>query len=474
MNKIQELSAKMLGRTINETNLGEIEELIIPEQGNRLHGSFTTERQLPEGFEVQPEYEYIEAVIKEKEPELLFITGEAGTGKSTLIHWLVKRIQCCALVAPTAVAANNIQGSTIHSFFGLPARHIEPDEEYKPSAISCVVMANIKCLIIDEISMVPPNLLDAMDLILKRVRKCNAPFGGVNVLLIGDLFQLPPVVGSEEESVYYTHRYKSPYFFSADVLKEVGVLPVILKNVKRQNQPEIIEALANIRNGYAYRDSLALFNQNCFSKDHNLDKIGTCLVPTNNLAKQINENKLSAINKPLMKFTAEITGKVQADKWKLVVPDILNIKVGAKVLFLNNQSEWINGDLGEVVSFGDDCVRVKKLNTDNVVSVPRHTWYRIAHAYNYSTKKVEQTIIGKFYQYPLALGWAITIHKSQGMTFENYSIDIGRGAFSDGQVYVALSRAKSLSSVKLIRPLAMSDVKVSPVVQDFYRRLQDL
>ena len=476
MVKISELAAKMLGKSLKEADMGKIEDEIIPERGTRDTGQFTTQRDLPEDLDVLREYKFIrEVVVTKSDPQPIFVTGEAGTGKSTLIHWLMKNLDNCALVAPTSIAATNIHGSTIHSFFGLPPTHIDPEEEHKPSATTRVVMENMSCLVIDEVSMVPPNMIDAIDGVLKRVKRSEKPFGGVHVIMVGDLFQLPPVIGSDEEKVYYTHRYKSPFFFSADIFKvdEAHFLPLTLKKVKRQSDTRLIGALSAIRTGDDYRESLALFNRECFSVDNAAEHASLCLVPRNNQARQINQNRLDAVEGNEVTIDAEITGNVQADRWKLIVPAKLKLKIGARVIFLNNQSEWINGDLGEVVGYGEDSIRVKKLSSDNVVNVPKHVWNKYSYVYDYSSKRIEKKIIATFKQYPLALGWAITIHKSQGMTLEDYTIDLGSGAFGEGQVYVALSRSKALGSIKLLKPISMSDVKVNPVVQEFYEKIRD-
>ena len=476
MVKISDLAARILGRKLGQVNAGEVEAEIVPEAGTRVSGRLTSAWDLPDNLEVLPEYEFIKEAILGGEPQPIFVTGEASTGKSTLIHWLVKNLDNCALVAPTAIAASNIHGSTIHSFFGLPPTHIDPEEEHQVSATTRVVMENMSCLVIDEISMVSPNILDAMDGILRRVKASDQPFGGLHVVMVGDLFQLPPVVASEEEKVYFTHRYKSPFFFSADVFKDerAQLIPLTLARVRRQNSSKLIEALSAIRVGENYRESLGFFNRSCFRDVDSSKEADLCLVPRNNQARQINQNRLDSLPGDLNTFDAKTSGNIQADKWRLLVPSSLNLKLGARVIFLNNQAEWINGDLGEVVGYGEEAIRIRKLATDNVVSVPRHTWSKYTYVYDYKARKIAKSVVASFTQYPLNLGWAMTIHKSQGMTLENYAIDLGSGAFGEGQVYVALSRAKSLESIQLRKPISMSDVKVHPVVREFYRRIEGI
>ena len=475
MAKISDLAAKMLGRKIKTISIQAIEDDIIPESNTKSSGQFTTDIELATDLDVLDEYKFIYKVITEKEPVSIFVTGEAGTGKSTLIHWLVKNLHNCALVAPTAIAASSIHGSTIHSFFGLPPTHINPEEEYKLSPKAGLVMKSMSCLIIDEISMVTPNMIDVIDGILRRARDSDKPFGGLHVIMVGDLFQLPPVVDSEELGVYYTHRYKTPFFFSADVFKhtEVEFFPLILKQVKRQTDSQLIDALSHIRLGNDLKESLALFNKNCCLESNNCEHAKLCLVPRNSQASQINQERLNGIIGEQTTFDAVTTGNIQADKWKLIVPAKLNLKIGAIIIFLSNEREWINGDLGEVVGYGDDSIRVRKLASDNIVNVGTQIWKKYSYTYDYATKSILKKITATFQQYPLALGWSMTIHKSQGMTLEDYSIEFGSGgAFGEGQVYVALSRAKSFASIKLLRPISERDVKVNPLVKEFYRKIQ--
>jgi ATP-dependent DNA helicase PIF1 len=470
---LSDLADKMLGLTIKPANIKKIEDEIIPESGVRDTGQFSSDVDLPSDLEVLPEYEFIHKAITEGQLATIFVTGEAGTGKSTLIHWLAKNLDNCALVAPTAVAASNIRGSTIHSFFNLAPTHIDPEEQRTPSVQARIVMANMSCLVIDEISMVPPNMIDAIDTILREARDVDKPFGGVHVIMVGDLFQLPPVISSDEEKVYYTHRYKSPFFFSADVFKheDSAFFPLILGQVKRQTDSELIRALSSIRLGEDFRESLGLFNRTCYEGSTSRDQSTLCLVPRKAQAREINQARMADISGEQSTFDAITTGNIQLDKWNSIVETRLQLKIGARVIFLNNHREWINGDMGEVVGYGDNSIRVRKLASDNVVNVSMHTWSKYKYVYDYQTKRILKTPTATIQQYPIALGWALTIHKSQGMTLHDYMIDLGSGAFGDGQVYVALSRGKTLEGIGLIRPISMTDVKVNPIVQEFYKSL---
>ena len=459
------------GPTAKPRDFSRVESVIIPERGARRQKRYTSQPDQLTGVEVLPEYKFILEAVQAGCPAI-FVTGKAGTGKSTLVHWLRSKIDSCAVVAPTAVAAANIQGDTIHSFFGLPPRLIDPAESHPISTKSRLVLENVKCLIIDEVSMVLPNIVDTMSNILRSARGNAQPFGGVPVIFVGDLLQLPPVVSSPEEIVYFSHRYATRYFFSADIFKEQPIVPIVLTKVRRQADEVFIEALNRIRLNDNCRDAVALFNRQCF-RDKSVDApVGTYLVPTNQSARTINMRELDKLPGSVRLYEAAIDGKVDASKWKLPVPDRLELKIGAKVIFMKNKKpDWINGDLGTVVGMEDEHIRVRKDATDNVLLVGRETWQKYKYVYDYETKRVEAEVVGTFKQFPLALGWAITIHKSQGLTLDALTLNLGGGAFAEGQTYVALSRARTIEGITLARPISMGDVRVDPVVLDFYREL---
>ncbi|MCL2876272.1 MAG: AAA family ATPase [Betaproteobacteria bacterium] len=432
---------------------------------------FTSEADALAGVEVLPEYQFVLEAVKAGCPAI-FVTGKAGTGKSTLILWLRSQLNSCAVIAPTAVAAANIQGDTIHSFFGLPPRLIDPAEKHPTTAKVRLVLENIRCLIVDEVSMVLPNMVDVMSNILRSARGNEQPFGGVPVIFVGDLLQLPPVVSAPEESVYFSHRYETPYFFSADIFKEERIVPVVLTQVRRQADEVFIDALNHVRLNDGCRDAVALFNRRCYRDKPTDSPGGVYLVPTNQAARTINMRELNKLHGSARLYEAKIRGSVAVNRWKLPVSDRLELKEGAKVIFLKNRKpHWINGDIGTVVKLDDDLIHVRKDRSDNVLAVGRETWHKYKYAYDYQTRRVEAEIVGEFEQFPLALGWAITIHKSQGLTLDNLTLDLGTGAFAEGQTYVALSRSRMLDGIKLVRPIAMCDVRTNPVVLAFYRDL---
>ncbi len=468
--KIAKLAKDILGDTAPvPADFSALQNQIIPEQGQQTPTSFTSWQAPQQDIEVLPEYNFILQALQAGCPSI-FVTGKAGTGKSTLIQWLCQQLEGCAVVAPTAIAAVNVRGDTIHSFFGLPPTHIDPDGNFEIKDRSRLVLENVKCLIVDEVSMVLPNIVDAMSTILQKVRRNNIPFGGVPTLFIGDLLQLPPVVDNQELSVFYTHRYKTPFFFSADVFRDQQIMPVHLTKVRRQSDAEFIEALNHIRLNDNSRDYVALFNRRCYRDKQQGSPTGVYLVPTNAAAKTINTRELDALPGGLQLFEAVVTGNIPVNQWKLAVPDRLELKVGARVIFLkNNKPHWINGDIGEVAGMEADHIRVKKQKSDNVVLVAKETWYKLKYTYNHQSRKIEQEPIGTFSQLPVSLGWAVTIHKSQGLTLEHLTLDLGGGTFAAGQLYVALSRAKSIEGITLAKPIAMQDVKAAPEVLEFYR-----
>lgn len=471
---LQRLAREFLGDGAQATiprDLSKVQDAIVPERGKKKAKRYTSEPDRLSGVEVLPEYEFILKAVQAGCPAI-FVTGKAGTGKSTLVHWLRSKLDSCAVVAPTAVAAAAIQGDTIHSFFGLPPRLVDPAEKHPVSTRVRLVLENVKCLIVDEVSMVLPNMVDTMSNILRNARGNQQPFGGVPVIFVGDLLQLPPVVSSPEEAVYFSHRYQTRYFFSADIFREQPIIPVVLTKVRRQADEAFIDALNRIRLNEDCRDAVALFNRSCFRDKPQGSPTGTYLVPTNQSARSINMRELDMLSGQMRLYEASIGGNVGANKWKLPVPDRLELKVGAKVIFLkNHKPEWINGDLGTVVGMEDDHIRVRKGATENVLVVGRETWQKYKYAYDYETRRVEAEVVGTFEQFPLALGWAITIHKSQGLTMDALTLNLGGGAFAEGQTYVALSRARTIEGITLTRPISMRDVKVDPVVVAFYREL---
>ena len=424
-------------------------------------------------IEILPEYTAILGLVKQ-ENQAIFVSGKAGTGKSTLIKYLVSKIKNCAVIAPTSIAAINVGGQTIHSFFSFPIKVLNPDEYYNLKSNMLPIIKDLTLLIIDEISMVSPNVIDVMNNSLKKARKNKSPFGGINILFIGDLLQLPPIVPDEEVGVFFTHRYNSHYFYSADVFKEIGIVPIELRKVFRQTDENFINILNHIRINKHHHEYIKLLNQKCYFDKIDKETDTITLVATNATAKMINEQKLEENPNKFMSFKATYTSQLKQRTVRFPAPDILDLKIGAKIIFVQNSSDglWLNGSLGTIVDFKDEYILIQLDDSKNIVTVARESWEKREYTYNYDKRRIESKLLGSFTQYPLSLGWAITIHKSQGMTIENLNIDLGaRGAFAFGQTYVALSRCKTLEGITLKRPIKPSDVKADPSILEFFKQL---
>jgi len=473
---ISSLAKEILGATqVQKVNLSKISKEVHRPNGleRRLGNRIEREEEDISDIEILPEYQFILEAIEKKCPAI-FVTGKAGTGKSTLIRFLTSKIKRSAVVAPTAIAAINVGGSTIHSFFGIPPEPVNPDESFSPRKHMIPVIENLDALIIDEVSMVQPYLVDCISNSLIKVRRDSSAFGGVPIIFVGDILQLPPVVDDKEVGVYVTHRYESPYFYSAEVFRKIDVLPIELTKVFRQKDSKFIEALDRIRTNQSHiEESVELINRTCYREKQENGEKSLYLVPTNAAARSINTGRLDQLKGKLVKYDATIAGDINADKYRFPAPDRLQLKEGARVIFLkNNKPLWLNGTLGEVISLKREYVQVKILESGNIVSVSRETWKKLRYRYNYEERRIEKEVIGSFTQFPLSLGWAITIHKSQGMTLDSVCIDLGEGgAFCSGQTYVALSRCRTLEGISLKNPISMSDVKADATVIEFYRKL---
>jgi ATP-dependent DNA helicase PIF1 len=401
----------------------------------------------------------------------VFITGKAGTGKSTLLnHFRNETRKQVAVLAPTGVAAVNIKGETIHSFF-----HFKPDVTLDKAreAARKVVTATYKSLemiIIDEISMVRADLMDCIDEFLKITRKSFLPFGGVQMVFIGDLYQLPPVVTRQDKEMLLK-AYKSEYFFAADVMQHVEIEVVNLEKIYRQQNKQFVEILNRIRENEVTDEDLQILNarvnRNFQPKEEDMY---VYLTTTNQLAGQINKERLQALPAENFAFRGRFSGEF--DKGYLPADDFLELKVGAQVMMVNNdpQNRWINGTIGKVVQIQSDkegeLVRVE-FNDGSIHDIEPNNWDMYHFEYDEALKRIVSEIVGSYSQYPLKLAWAMTIHKSQGKTFDKIIIDLGFGAFAHGQVYVALSRCTSLEGIILKQPIRKRDVWVDKNVNEW-------
>ncbi|WP_281413710.1 ATP-dependent DNA helicase [Methylomonas paludis] len=381
--------------------------------------------------------------------------------------------QNCAVVAPTALAAINVGGTTIHSFFGFPPRALNSDEVFQPKTHMRPVIANLQVLIIDEVSMVSPDIIDSISNSLKLMKNNELAFGGISVVFVGDLLQLPPVISDPVLAVFYSDRYLSANFFSALVFEEIGITSIQLTRVFRQLDQEFVDILDRIRLNQNHRDAVARLNRECFRDKVSEQDSSMYLVPTKRAAESINRRNLDCLSGELKKYHAQIEGRINLQHDKFPVPDCLELKESAQVLFVkNNHPYWMNGTLGKIIAFSEDSLTVELIATGNVVSVNREIWEKIQYEYNPREKHIISRSVGSFKQFPVTLGWAITIHKSQGMTLDKVRIDLGGGAFCSGQTYVALSRCRTMAGITLLRPISMKDVKADSKILQFYQQLE--
>jgi len=397
----------------------------------------------------------------------IYITGKAGTGKSTLLQYFKENTRKnIAVLAPTGIAAVNVGGSTIHSFFRFKPRLMTKDDVTEIRSKKEVFSA-LEMLVIDEVSMVRADIMDGIDYSLRINRnRPGEPFGGVQVVLFGDLFQLPPVTEGEELTRYFTDYYGSPYFFSAGIFKDIQLERIELKRVFRQSDPVFLDLLNKIRNNQATYADLAHLNQRCtpYNPD-NKDGLSVTLTSTNALASEINLSKLSGLSSAECRFEASVDGDF--DEAAFPTERTLRLKPGAQVMMVKNdpKKRWVNGTLGVVEKVTADSVKIRL--PDSVCSVECSTWEKIDYEYDRDKDKILPVVKGSFTQYPVKLAWALTIHKSQGKTFKNVFIDLGKGAFAHGQVYVALSRCTSLEGIRLRAPVKRNDIILDPRVQAF-------
>ena len=384
----------------------------------------------------------------------IFLTGKAGTGKTTFLKTVVERSRKRPIVvAPTGVAAINAGGVTIHSFFQLPFTPYVPgakmESKFDISREKRKIIASIDLLIIDEISMVRADLLDAVDTVLRRFRDHFLPFGGVQLLMIGDLAQLTPVMTPEDERLLKPY-YDTPYFFSSKALQQIDYVTIQLEHVYRQQDNSFIEILNHIRNGHPTAETLKKLNSRVMGNVNNAIRLTT----HNNIANHYNESELEKLPGRAFMFHADINGTFP--EYSYPTAETLVLKVGAQVMFVKNDPSiehlYYNGRIGRVTYVDDKKILVLCEGDSDVIEVEPLEWENTRYTLNEETREIESEVQGTFTQYPLRLAWAITIHKSQGLTFDHAIIDANL-SFAPGQVYVALSRCRTLEGLVLATPL---------------------
>lgn len=414
--------------------------------------------------------------VLEKSDQSLFITGKAGTGKSTLLQLFRNTThKKVAVLAPTGVAALNVQGQTIHSFFGFPPRIITPSEATRKVLRKDQLRTykNLEVLIIDEISMVRADLLDGIDKFLRVNRENYRPFGGVQVVFFGDLFQLPPVVTRDPvESAYFNDYYESPYFFSAKIFQdpEFQMETLELRKVYRQESRHFLRLLEAVRVNNVDYDDLEDLNERYLPEFSEMDGYIT-LSARNATADRINQRELLSLNEPEFEFIAQVLGSFDPS---LYPTDFgLRLRKGAQVMFVRNDQEerrFVNGTIGKITHIEKNTIIVETEDLSGVkrrIEVPKIEWEIIRYKGG-ATGSLETESVGSFTQYPLKLAWAITIHKSQGKTFDRLLLDLGGGAFEHGQLYVALSRCRTLEGIVLRQRIRLQDVITDDRVVEFY------
>lgn len=410
----------------------------------------------------------------------VFMTGKAGTGKSTFLRHIVENTKKRTVVlAPTGIAAVNAGGVTLHSFFHLPFKPLLPDDpelqirnlrqRLKHTAEQQKLIRELELIVIDEVSMVRADIIDFIDKVLRLYSgRFREPFGGKQLLLVGDIFQLEPVVTSDMRDIF-RDLYPNLYFFSAKVFRDFALVPIELRKVYRQSDSLFIGMLDRMRLGAVSAEDIAMLNSRVdpeASSPERQKEFTMTLAPKRDTVDAINTSRLGRLKRKLHTFHGEIRDKFPENS--LPVPLVLELKVGAQVVFVRNDPEkrWVNGTIGKIHSISENSLEVE-LENGQIHTITREVWENVSYRYDKETKKIDEEVLGTFTQYPLRLAWALTIHKSQGLTFPRVIIDLEGGAFAAGQAYVALSRCQSLEGLTLRTKVNPYDFFVNPAIRSF-------
>jgi len=402
--------------------------------------------------------------------EHIFLTGNAGTGKTTLIRKFIDANKSkCIVLAPTGIAAVNAQGQTVHSFCHFPARPVGynniktlsrdvPDELEK-----IMIIESAQYLIIDEVSMLRADLMDQISWFFKK--NTNKIFGGLKLIMVGDLDQLPPVVSSDAEREMISQRYQNEFFYSANCWRETPVKVAKLSKVYRQTDPIFLDLLNAIKTNNNAQDAISKINELCLVRDRITPSDGILICTTNKQVDIINAEMMERLPGAFISIKGEVKGDF--DLKNCLVEETLNLKINCRVMIVRNGEGYQNGSLGTLIKTHKDYLSIA-LDSGQVVEVGKYKFESTAFKYDKEKDAIKHNITGQFMQFPVRVAYAITIHKAQGQTFDKVIIDVGeRGAFAHGQVYVALSRCRTLEGLKLIRPLKVTDLHYNKSILEF-------
>ncbi len=406
----------------------------------------------------------------------LFITGKAGTGKTTFVKWIQKEIDKNFLIlAPTGIAALNVGGQTMHSFFGFPFEVIGPKTEFEVSLEKRQTLEKTDTIIIDEASMVRADMVDGMDRFLRALTRSHLPFGGKQVVFVGDLFQLPPVVKmgtADEEMLRALYGNGTPYFYKSYVLKRINLPKIEFQKVYRQQNEPFLSILNRMRVGNNTQEDFEYLNERV-SSDDKVGDFAVTLTAYNKIAESLNNMRLDEIESEEFCYEGVVEGKFKMQD--APVPAKLSLKVGAQVIFCRNDYPRgvVNGTIAIVSELSDEQIKVR-LEDGKEMKVEQMEWESKESVYNLETQKVESEVVGTFVQYPIKLAWAITIHKSQGMTFDRMHFDLTRGTFAPGQAYVAISRMRSIEGLTLSNKLRPYHIVQNTEIKAFANSFNDV